>query len=68
MREAAAQPGPPLRHWHSPGRQLAGPARNQLIREAPAEAWLVPLDDDDILLQRTLFHYASQITTNPTAS
>src|SRR4051812_49877495 len=42
LREAAAQPGPPLRHWHSPGRLLAGPARNQLIREAPNDAWLVP--------------------------
>jgi glycosyltransferase involved in cell wall biosynthesis len=65
LREAAGQPGPPLRHWHSPGRQLAGPARNQLIREAPAEAWILPLDDDDILLQRTLFHYASQINAHP---
>lgn len=24
LREAAAQPGPPLRHWHHPARQLAG--------------------------------------------
>lgn len=61
LREAAAQPGAPLRHWHSPGRQLAGHARNQLIQETPPDAWLVPLDDDDILLQRTLFHYAAQI-------
>ncbi|WP_201980110.1 glycosyltransferase family 2 protein [Hymenobacter rubidus] len=65
LREAAAQPGPLLRHWHTPGRELAGRARNELIREAPAEAWLVPLDDDDIMLQRTLFHYASQIDANP---
>jgi glycosyltransferase involved in cell wall biosynthesis len=61
LREAAAQPGPPLRHWHSAGRQLAGKARNSLIQEAPAEAWIVPLDDDDIMLQRTLHHYAAQI-------
>ncbi|WP_210518945.1 glycosyltransferase family 2 protein [Hymenobacter terricola] len=65
LREAAAQPGPPLRHWHSPGRQLAGLARNQLIREAAPNAWIVPLDDDDILLQRTLHHYAAQIGANP---
>ncbi|MDO7846364.1 glycosyltransferase [Hymenobacter sp. M29] len=65
LREAAARPGPALRHWHSAGRQLAGPARNLLIKEAPAEAWIVPLDDDDFLLQRTLFHYGTQINANP---
>ncbi|MDO7851470.1 glycosyltransferase [Hymenobacter convexus] len=65
LREAAAQPGPPLRRWHSADRQLAGPARNLLIKEAPAEAWIVPLDDDDFLLQRTLFHYGTQINANP---
>jgi len=65
LREAAAQPGPPLRHWHHAAKQTAGFARNQLIREAPADAWLVPLDDDDLLLQRTLYHYAAQIESNP---
>jgi glycosyltransferase involved in cell wall biosynthesis len=65
LREAATQPGSPLRHWHHPARQLAGRARNQLIREAAPEAWLVPLDDDDIMLQRTLYHYAAQINANP---
>ncbi|GAC1597142.1 MAG: hypothetical protein NVS3B25_21980 [Hymenobacter sp.] len=65
LREAAAQPGPPLRHWHHPARQLAGRARNYLIQEAAPEVWLVPLDDDDILLQRTLHHYAGQILTHP---
>ena len=65
LREAAGQPGPPLRHWHAPGRQLAGHARNLLIREAASNAWLVPLDDDDILLQRTLHHYAAQIEAHP---
>lgn len=65
LREAATQPGPPLRHWHHPARQLAGLARNELIKEAPAEAWIVPLDDDDIMLQRTLFHYAGQIAAHP---
>ncbi|MDB5234160.1 MAG: hypothetical protein JWR44_1153 [Hymenobacter sp.] len=65
LREAATQPGPPLRHWHSPGRQLAGRARNSLIQEAAPVAWLVPLDDDDIMLQRTLHHYAAQIIAHP---
>ncbi|HEX8659234.1 MAG TPA: glycosyltransferase [Hymenobacter sp.] len=65
LREAAAQPGPPLRHWHSPGRQLAGQARNHLIKEAAPAAWIVPLDDDDILLQRTLHNYAAQIEAHP---
>ncbi|GAB2865416.1 glycosyltransferase family 2 protein [Hymenobacter ruber] len=65
LREAAAQPGAPLRHWHSTGRQLAGAARNRLIAEAAPEAWIVPLDDDDILLQRTLHNYAAQIQAHP---
>jgi glycosyltransferase involved in cell wall biosynthesis len=65
LREAAAQPGSPLRHWHHSGRQLAGLARNQLIQETAPEAWVVPLDDDDIMLQRTLYHYAAQINANP---
>ena len=65
LRAAAAQPGPPLRHWHAPGRTLAGLARNALIREAAPDAWVVPLDDDDFLLQRTLFHYATQISAHP---
>lgn len=65
LREAAAQPGALLRHWHSPGRLLAGPARNYLVAEADPEAWVVPLDDDDFLLQRTLFHYATQIAAHP---
>ena len=65
LREAAAQPGPPLRHWHHAARQLAGLARNQLIQETAPEAWLVPLDDDDILLQRTLYHYAAYIAAHP---
>jgi glycosyltransferase involved in cell wall biosynthesis len=65
LREAAAQPGPPLRYRHSPERQLAGLSRNQLIEEAAPEAWIVPLDDDDIMLQRTLFHYGTQINAHP---
>jgi len=65
LREAAAQPGSPLRHWHHPARQLAGRARNHLIQAAAPDAWLVPLDEDDLLLQRTLYHYAAQINAHP---
>jgi len=65
LREAAAQDGPLLRHWHHPARQLAGLARNHLIRETAPDAWIVPLDDDDILLQRTLHNYAAQINAHP---
>ena len=65
LREAAAQPGPPLRHWYAPSRLLADPARNRLIAEAAPDAWIVPLDDDDFLLQRTLFHYGTQINAHP---
>ncbi|MBN9686191.1 MULTISPECIES: glycosyltransferase [unclassified Corallococcus] len=38
-----------------------GAARNALIRESDPDAWIVPLDDDDLLLQRTLHHYAELI-------
>ncbi len=65
LHAAARQPGPPLRVWQHPHPLLAGQARNQLIAQAPPAAWLVPLDDDDILLQRTLFHYAAQIQRHP---
>ena len=40
-------------------------ARNHLVEQAPPDAWLVPLDDDDILLQRILHHYAAQIAIHP---
>ncbi|GAA4355631.1 hypothetical protein GCM10023185_18640 [Hymenobacter saemangeumensis] len=64
LREAAKEPGPPLRYWQHASKQTAGFARNQLIREAPPEAWIVPLDDDDFLLQRTLHNYAAQINAH----
>jgi GT2 family glycosyltransferase len=57
--------GPPLRYWTHSERILAGPARNRLVREASADTWIVPLDDDDILLQRTLFHYGTLIEQHP---
>ncbi|RSK34494.1 glycosyltransferase family 2 protein [Hymenobacter metallilatus] len=62
LREAAPEAGPTLRVRTQATLLKAGPARNLLIREdAPADTWIVPLDDDDLLLQRTLFHYADQI-------
>ena len=66
LREAALEAGPTLRVRTQPTLLKAGPARNLLIREdAPADTWIVPLDDDDLLLQRALFHYADQIQRHP---
>ncbi|MCA8830659.1 glycosyltransferase family 2 protein [Hymenobacter pini] len=66
LQEAVGQPGVPLRVHTQPTLLKAGPARNRLIgQEAPADTWIVPLDDDDLLLQRTLFHYADQIQRHP---
>ena len=65
LSEAARQPGPPLRYWLDAAPSRPGYARNQLIAQAPAEAWLTPLDDDDLLLQRALYHYGAAIQANP---
>lgn len=65
LHTAATQPGPPLRYWQHPAQQRPGLARNELSQHAPAEAWVLPLDDDDLLLQRTLYHYAAQIEQHP---
>lgn len=65
LAQAAAQPGSPLRYWQHSARQRPGWGRNQLIAHAPADTWIVPLDDDDLLLQRTLFHYATEIQRHP---
>ncbi|WP_019947269.1 glycosyltransferase family 2 protein [Hymenobacter aerophilus] len=66
LHEAAQQPGAPLRVRLQPELLRAGPARNLLIKhDAPTNAWIVPLDDDDLLLQRTLFHYGQQIEQHP---
>ena len=65
LAEAAGQPYPPLRHWQHPEPQRPGFARNELSKEAPAEAWIVPLDDDDLLLQRALYHYGAAIAAHP---
>lgn len=55
-----------LHPFHHPQKQLAGPARNFLIDKARGE-WIVPLDDDDLLLQRCLFHYGQAIGQHPAA-
>ena len=46
-------------------KMLPGLARNLVIKEAPSHAWIAPLDDDDIMLQRNLFYYAYQIEHHP---
>lgn len=66
LAEAAKQQGIPLRVRPQTTKLLPGPARNLVIRhDAPADGWLVPLDDDDVLLQRALYHYADQIQRHP---
>lgn len=67
LQEAAEQPGFALRYWPSLQKLLPGPARNQLVQHAPQDAWIVPLDDDDLLLQRTIYHYGAEVTRNPDA-
>jgi len=61
LRTAAEQEGAPLRYLSQSTKLLPGPARNLLIRETPANGWVVPLDDDDLLLQRCLYHYADLV-------
>lgn len=47
-------------------KELAGFGRNRLVEQAVGE-WIVPLDDDDILLQRALFHYGWHAQQQPEA-
>ncbi|MBD2716112.1 glycosyltransferase [Microvirga sp. STR05] len=65
LREAVHQDGAPVRTISQPDKLLPGPARNLLIRQTTATGWIVPLDDDDVLLQRCLFHYASLVQGHP---
>lgn len=55
------QVGERLRVLRSPGVMPPGQARNRVIREATGEL-LMPLDDDDILLQRTAHHFTRALT------
>ncbi|MCB2379458.1 glycosyltransferase [Hymenobacter sp. BT635] len=65
LQQAARQPDQGLRYWSHPDKVRAGLARNRLIEQTDATAWIVPLDDDDILLQRCLYHYAALIEKSP---
>nr|BAJ94097.1 predicted protein [Hordeum vulgare subsp. vulgare] len=55
----------PLRCKIEDEKMLPGLARNHVIKDAPSHAWIAPLDDDDIMLQRNLFYYAQLIEQNP---
>jgi len=44
---------------------VPGLARNHILQDAPSHAWIAPLDDDDIMLQRNLCYYADLIEQNP---
>ena len=61
----AAQEGESLRVISQPTTLRPGSARNVLIRETPTNTWVVPLDDDDLLLQRCLYHYADLVRRHP---
>ncbi|TGE06066.1 glycosyltransferase family 2 protein [Hymenobacter fodinae] len=62
LRSEATKEGVPLRVRSQATKLLPGPARNLLIsQDAPTDGWIVPLDDDDVLLQRALYHYAAEI-------
>ncbi|SHK69603.1 glycosyltransferase family 2 protein [Hymenobacter psychrotolerans] len=65
LKEAAAQDGSPVRVVPQATKLLPGPARNLLIRQTTADSWIVPLDDDDLLLQRCLYHYAGLVQKSP---
>ncbi|UYZ59920.1 glycosyltransferase family 2 protein [Hymenobacter latericus] len=67
LNEATGWEGPPIRSWQHAGPEPMAPgaARHLLIGHAQPESWLVPLDDDDLLLQRTLYHYGAQMGAHP---
>src|SRR5688572_17955184 len=54
LRQAAAE-DQRLRVVTAPEKEPAGVGRNRLIEQAGGD-WIVPLDDDDLLLQRCLFN------------
>lgn len=54
-----------IKYWSEREKLLPGPARNRIIKYVPEDAWIVPLDDDDVMLQRNLYHFADLILQNP---
>ena len=62
----AAAPPDRLRVLTAARKEPAGFGRNRLIEQATGE-WIVPLDDDDLLLQRCLFQYGQQAHQHPQA-
>lgn len=65
LEEASKQAGVNIRFWSEPEKLLPGPARNRVLKYAAEESWIMPLDDDDVMLQRNLFHFADNIKNNP---
>jgi glycosyltransferase involved in cell wall biosynthesis len=64
-KNANANADVPIRFRIENGKMLPGYARNHVIQDAPSDAWISPLDDDDIMLQRNLYYYAYNIQMNP---
>jgi len=65
LADESKKDGANLRYWSVPSRLLPGPARNEIIQYAPENSWLVPLDDDDVMLMRNLYYHAALIKKNP---
>ncbi|RYZ40046.1 MAG: glycosyltransferase [Myxococcaceae bacterium] len=64
-RDVPLSDGIGLRVWRQREHLGPGAARNRLLQECAPDSWIVPLDDDDLLLQRTLHHYADLILHHP---
>jgi len=63
--DLAKKEGTKLRFWTEPTKLLPGPARNVVIKNAHPHTWIVPLDDDDVMLQRNLYYHAALVKNNP---
>jgi len=63
--EAIKQEGAPVKYWSVPDKLLPGPARNTIIKHVPNDAFIFPLDDDDVVLQRSIYHWADLIERHP---
>ena len=66
LEDAGETIGERLRVYRRDDKKAAGLGRNHLIELAQGE-WIVPLDDDDLLLQRSLFHFGSRAQEHPDA-